>query len=136
MSLNMNQSALSGGDDFSTRALRGEIDPHFGAVDHDRFEDRAGLSTHVETSDRGGRRHQGRGEQQRIDEESNETGRSSPAGTIGEQHEYMSENIESNVLNKKDIKQKYKGYGNHSSISIKEQAISNIARAGQNIQND
>jgi len=47
----------------------------------------------------------------------------------------MSEYIESNVLNKKEIKQKT-GYGNHSNISIKEQAISNIARAGQNIQND
>ena len=57
MSLNMNQSALSGGDDFSTRALRGESDPHFGDLNQDRFEDRAGLSTHVETSDRGGRRY-------------------------------------------------------------------------------
>ena len=44
----------------------------------------------------------------------------------------MSEYIESNVLNKKD--QKKTGYGNHSNISIKENAaISNIARAGQNI---
>jgi len=92
-----------------------------------------GLSTHVETSDRGSRinaRHQ---DEERIVEESNETGRSSPPGTIGEQHEYMSENIESNVHTK--IKN-LKGYGNQSSIGIKEQAISNIARNGQNIPND
>jgi hypothetical protein len=56
MSLMNNESALSGGDDFSTRALRGEVNPHFGDLNHDRLEDKTGLSTHVETSDRGGRR--------------------------------------------------------------------------------
>ena len=46
----------------------------------------------------------------------------------------MSEYIESNVLHKKEKKS---GYGNHSNISIKENAaISNKAMAGQNIQND
>ena len=53
----MNQSALSGGDDYSTRALRGEAVHHFGDFNNDRYEDKAGLSTHVETSDRGGRRY-------------------------------------------------------------------------------
>jgi hypothetical protein len=39
----------------------------------------------------------------------------------------MSEYIESNVI----VKQTYtKGYGNQSTMSIKEQAISNIARNG------
>ena len=70
MSLNMNQSALSGGDDFSTRALRGEADHHFGDLNYDRHEDRTGLSTQVETSDRGVRRNMRQGRDvERIDEE-------------------------------------------------------------------
>ena len=66
----MNNESASGGDDFSTRALRGEVNPHFGDLNHDRLEDRTGLSTHVETGDRGGRRYQRRGRDvERIDEE-------------------------------------------------------------------
>ena len=96
-----------------------------------RFEERMGLSTHVETSDRGHQNAIVTDQQRAIEEVSNETGRSSPPGTIGEQHEYMSENIESNAIHK--IKN-HKGYGNQSSIGRKEQApISNIARNGQNI---
>ena len=87
--------------------------------EHGRFDDRTGLSTHVEISDRGNqfirrgsRRSDDDGE--RIPEVSNEDGRSSPPGTIGEHHEYMSENIESNVI----VKQTHtKGYGNQSTIS-------------------
>ena len=93
----MNQSAESDNDQFSTRALR---DMEFHAPEGQmRFEERMGLSTHVETSDRGHHNPRHRDEE-RIEEESNETGRSSPPGTIGEQHEYMSENIESNAIHK------------------------------------
>lgn len=74
-----------------------------------RFEERMGLSTHVETSDRGHQNAIVTDQQRAIEEVSNETGRSSPPGTIGEQHEYMSENIESNAIHK--IKN-HKGYGN------------------------
>ena len=96
----MNQSAQSD-NEYSTRALRGEFDPNLLNIDHQRFDDRTGLSTHVETSDHGNRRLASLDEdERRIPEASNETGRSSPPGTIGEHHEYMSENIESNVLNK------------------------------------
>lgn len=110
----MNQSAESDNDQFSTRALR---DMEFHAPEGQmRFEERMGLSTHVETSDRGHHNPRHRDEE-RIEEESNETGRSSPPGTIGEQHEYMSENIESNAIHK--IKN-HKGYGNQSSIGRKE----------------
>ena len=60
-----------------------------------------GLSTHVETSDHGfNRRIASLDEEQKIQEESKEDAASSPPGTIGEHHEYMSENIESNVLNR------------------------------------
>lgn len=104
----MNQSvqAQSDNDQFSNKAHRDIEFPH--QQPEGRFDDRMGLSTHVETSDRGSRRNARHQDEERIVEESNETGRSSPPGTIGEQHEYMSENIESNP----HVKINKKGYGN------------------------
>jgi len=58
-----------------------------------------GFSTHVEISDKGSRRFahpqndEGVGP---IEEENDENSVNSPPGTIGEVHDYMSENIESN----------------------------------------
>jgi len=50
--------------------LRGEADHHFGDLNYDRHEDRTGLSTQVETSDRGVRRNMRQGRDvERIDEE-------------------------------------------------------------------
>ena len=37
--------------------LRGEFEPGTNMQDHGRFDDRTGISTHVEISDRGSRRH-------------------------------------------------------------------------------
>ena len=104
----MNSSALSDDGKFSTKALRG-----FGItsdLDYDQptriFQTRSdvdgmGLSTHVETSDKGSRKFQYHNNEERIDEvEDENSGRDSPVGTIGEAHEYMSENIESTVNNK------------------------------------
>jgi hypothetical protein len=78
--------------------------------------DGAGLSTQVEVSDKGSRRVGYNQNQEMIEEvEDDESGRTGPPGTIGNRtigdqaHEYMSENIESNVINK--IK---KGTGNQS----------------------
>ena len=108
MSTNMNSSALSDDGKFSTRALRG-----FGQSDLDYpvqmdqpiriirdMTDGMGLSTQVEISDGGSRRHTQHRNEERIDEvdDEGESGRTSPPGTIGEAHEYMSENIESNVV--------------------------------------
>jgi len=108
MSTNMNSSAFSDDGKFSTRARRG-----LGASDLDypvvgdqplrimRGDgDGMGLSTHVETSDRGSRRKGRARNEERIDEVDDESGRTSPQGTIGEVHEYMSENIESNVVHR------------------------------------
>jgi hypothetical protein len=106
----LNSSALSDDGKFSTRALRG-----FGTSDLDfpvaREDDRPmnrradldgmGLSTHVETSDKGSRRNMHHHNEERIDEVEEEgSGRTSPPGTIGEAHEYMSENIESNIVHR------------------------------------
>lgn len=98
----MNSSAFSDDGKFSTRARVG-----FGASDLDdgvheglpvtMLLDGMGLSTRVEISDRGSRRHARPNEEERIDEVDNESGHTSPQGTIGEVHEYMSENIESNM---------------------------------------
>ena len=66
----------------------------------------------MEISDRGSRRNAKRRDDEMIEEEDDESGRTGPPGTIGERtigeaHEYMSENIESNVIHR--IK---KGAGN------------------------
>ena len=98
-------SALSDDGKFSTRALKG-----FGAQD-DYTEDQEiprtkhrgdigdvaiGFSTHVEISDKGSRRFAHPMNDDNIPEEENENSGNSPPGTIGEVHDYMSENIESN----------------------------------------
>lgn len=109
---NLNSSALSDDGKLSTRALRG-----FGTSDFDYIAEREapkarggndgdvmGLSTQVEISDRGSRRNAARREDEMIEEvDDDESGRTGPPGTIGERtigehHEYMSENIESNVI--------------------------------------
>ena len=59
--------------------------------------------------------------EERIDEVSSVkegSGRTSPPGTIGEAHEYMSENIESNIVHR--VKQKT---GNQSVIGAKDQKL-------------
>jgi hypothetical protein len=122
---NMNQnisSALS--DDGTTRALRGFNTSDFDGADHmppvRRYQggevDGAGLSTQVEVSDKGSRRMGYHHNNEMIEEvEDDESGRTGPPGTIGNRtigdhgHDYMSENIESNVITK--IK---KGTGNQS----------------------
>lgn len=125
----LNSSALSDDGKFSTRALRG-----FGTSDLDfpvhREDDRPmnrradldgmGLSTHVETSDKGSRRNMHHHNEERIDEVEEEgSGRTSPPGTIGEAHEYMSENIESNIVHR--IKQS-KGTRNQSVVGARDQS--------------
>jgi hypothetical protein len=132
MSTNMNSSAFSDDGQFSTRARR-----NFGTSDLEynppirvggRGEiDGMGLSTQVEISDRGSRRHAHHHNEERIDEVDDESGRTSPPGTIGEAHEYMSENIESKVKRHK----KNKGTGNQSVLGKdKVAAVSNIVRNG------
>jgi hypothetical protein len=133
----MNSSALSDDGKFSTRALRGHgaSELEFNApepnvrnmrnMDHDDRGDGMGISTHVETSDKGSRKglFHYRNEE-RIDEVEEEgSGRTSPPGTIGEVHEYMSENIESNVVHR--IKQTGKGLGNKSTLGAKNDAVEN-----------
>ena len=77
-----------------------------------------GLSTHVEISDKGSRRLRNHRNEERIDEVEEEgSGRTSPPGTIGEVHEYMSENIESNAVGKM---MKKKGMGNQSVMGPKD----------------
>ena len=112
---NMISSALS--DDGTTRAIRG-----FSTSDFDYVEqlprivnrqggeqvDGAGLSTQVEVSDHGSRGRQAVAQNAEMIEEveDDESGRTGPPGTIGERtigeqaHEYMSENIESNVIHR------------------------------------
>ena len=89
--------------------------------------DGTGISTHVENSDKGSRRayhHQ----EERIDEVEEEgSGRTSPPGTIGEAHDYMSENIKSK--NEHRIRQNNK-LGNQSVIGAKDHTIANNARYG------
>jgi hypothetical protein len=85
---------------------------------HQTAADGMGLSTHVETSDKGSRRYYRAHNEERIDEVEEEgSGRTSPPGTIGEVHEYMSENIESYVVNKF---LKKKGTGNQSVMGPKD----------------
>ena len=104
-------SALSDDGKFSTRALKG-----FGAQDDytmneeiprqtknrgDIGDNAIGYSTHVEISDKGSRRFaQAQNDEggviEDIEEENDENSVNSPPGTIGEVHDYMSENIESN----------------------------------------
>ena len=136
----MNSSALSDGNDekFSTRALRG-----FGHTSEHDYEnarmqrqienaDGMGLSTHVETSDKGSRKFMYHNEE-RIDEVEEEgSGRTSPPGTIGEAHEYMSENIESHVVHKII---KNKGTGNQSVIAAKER-VRNVGFERQDENSD
>ena len=108
----MNQSAISDNlNENEYTAGVGDFEPNTGMQDPGRFDDRTGFSTHVEISDRGSRRHARRLDEERIDEESNEgqSGRSSPPGTIGEQHDIMSENIETNAILKKKGKKLYGG---------------------------
>lgn len=128
----MNSSALSDDGKFSTRALRnvGNSELEFNAPEPGnrnirQLDDRGdgmGLSTHVETSDKGSRRGTfNYRNEERIDEVEEEgSGRTSPPGTIGEVHEYMSENIESNIVHK--IKN-LKGQGNKSVVGAKDPPI-------------
>ena len=124
----MNSSALSDDGKFSTRALRnvGNSELEFNAPEPGnrnirQLDDRGdgmGLSTHVETSDKGSRRGNFHyRNEERIDEVEEEgSGRTSRPGTIGEVHEYMSENIESNIVHKI----KTRGQGNKSVVGAKE----------------
>ena len=96
----MNFSALSDEDlQISTKAHhRGFVTE----LDENKYHE---LSTHVENSDKGSRRNQYHHNEERIDEVEEEgSGRTSPPGTIGDPHEYMSENIKTHPVNK--IKQK------------------------------
>ena len=94
-----------------------------------------GFSTHVEISDKGSRRFAHRlNDDGVIEEENDENSVNSPPGTIGEVHDYMSENIESNQLHR--FKKAVVGHGNQSVKGNKEQtALSNIARNGQQYEN-
>ena len=104
----MNSSALSDDGKFSTRALRGfgptsDLEGEAYNVDiPTRMPDAMGLSTQVEISDRGSRRadmrHANDDEMIEEVEQDDESGRTGPAGTIGEPHDCVSENIESNIL--------------------------------------
>jgi hypothetical protein len=100
----INSGALSDDGKFSTRALRhyAEQENEPAVENHVRFNrGNDGLSTYVETSDKGSRRHLFNQNEERIDEvEEDGSDRTSPPGTIGEVHDYMSENIKSNVVNK------------------------------------
>ena len=130
----IHSSALSDDGKFSTRALRGygPSDLEYPAAEPIRLrpdgDGGTGLSTHVEYSDKGSRKQTHHHHDERIVEVEEEgSGRSTPPGTIGEQHEYMSENIESHVVHK--IKNNLKA-GNKSVIGAKDMT-SNIARNGQ-----
>jgi len=126
----MNSSALSDDGKFSTRALRGygPSDLDFPVIEQvaRNLVDGTGISTHVETSDKGSRRayhHQ----EERIDEVEEEgSGRTSPPGTIGEAHDYMSENIKS----KNEHRIRQNKLGNQSVMGAKDQTISNNVRNG------
>ena len=91
----MNYSALSDDMQISTKAQnRGFAVSDLDEPVFHHVRD-GGLSTHVETSDKGSRRNLHPHREERIDEVEEEgSGRTSPPGTIGEAHEYMSENIE------------------------------------------
>ena len=126
--LNMS-SALSDDGKFSTRALKG-----FGAQDDYQMNDQIqrnqnnrgdigdvaiGFSTHVEISDKGSRRFaHPQYDEGVIEEEKDENSVNSPPGTIGEVHDYMSENIESNQLHRL---KKNKIHGNQSVKGNKDQ---------------
>lgn len=106
----INSSAFSDDGKISTRARRGfggnsDLDysveqPPVRIQNRGDLGDGMGLSTQVEISDRGSRRHAHHHNEERIDEVENESGRTSPQGTIGEDHEYKSEYIESNVIHR------------------------------------
>lgn len=112
MDLNSRTSAFSDDEHFSTRARRGlgASDTDYHVIQEQPAQrmnrgdgDGMGLSTHVETSDRGSRRHARATNDERIDgidEVDDESGRTSPQGTIGEVHDYMSEHITSNLINR------------------------------------
>lgn len=117
---NMNSSALSDDGKFSTRALKGfgpvsELADDGYNVEMPPRQQQEGLSTQVEISDRGSRRNgrapgpDGMNPVPEIDDD--ESGRTGPAGTIGEAHDCVSENIESNVMHriKKGTNQSQKG---------------------------
>ena len=102
---NNNSAALSDDGKFSTRALKGygptsDLEENIDVGIHQRQE---GLSTHVEMSDHGSRRHDRArgveeiGEVLEDDEGSKNTG---PAGTIGEPFDSKSENIESKAVHR------------------------------------
>ena len=106
MSTHINSSALSDDGKFSTKALKGYTtqDDYQDQLDRREggdMEHTMGLSTKVEASDKGSRRFVHNPNDEVISEVQDEYERSSrrtsPPGTIGEAHEYMSENIESNV---------------------------------------
>ena len=94
--------------------------------------DGMGLSTHVETSDRGSRKRGRARNEERIDEVDDESGRTSPQGTIGEVHEYMSENIESNVVHR--LKNQKKGNQSVKGDKGEKTTVSNMARNGQKFE--
>jgi hypothetical protein len=105
----MNSSALSDDGKFSTRALRGfgptsDLDYQYNVEQPHRGQtDVMGLSTQVEISERGSRRNarQANDEEMIREEiEDDESGRTGLAGTIGEAHDCVSENIESNVIHR------------------------------------
>lgn len=105
---NMNSSALSDDGKFSTRALKGfgptsDLEGEAYNVDiPTRMPDAMGLSTQVEISDRGSRRARHANDDEMIEEveQDDESGRTGPAGTIGEPHDCVSENIESNIVHR------------------------------------
>ena len=111
MSTHINSSALSDDVKFSTKALKGyttqdDYQDNLGRIvgEGEAIENTMGLSTKVEASDKGSRRFVHNPNEEVISEVQDEYERSSrrtsPPGTIGEAHEYMSENIESNVVHK------------------------------------
>ena len=98
----INSSALSDDGKFSTKALRQFATQD---IEYEAVNKLGPDSTHVEFSDKGSRKYPFHHYDERIVEEDEEgSGRTSPPGTIGEVHEYMSENIETvNKIAKKKV---------------------------------
>lgn len=92
---------------------------------HERGRD-GGLSTYVETSDKGSRRNQYHHNEERIDEVEEEgSGRTSPPGTIGEAHEYMSENNASRPVNMVSKKSRHMSVAGDKNRKINDKNGSN-----------
>lgn len=128
----MNYSAFSDDGKFSTKALRqfATQDIEYEGVNRRAPEIPDGdmrLSTHVEFSDKGSRKYPFHHNEERIVEEDEEgSGRTSPPGTIGEVHEYMSENIGPIGVNKIDKRLKV---GNQSVSAQKDNIqFQNVAK--------